>query len=423
MPDLTIDAASTALVLIDLQRGIAAGTTLPNAAADVVVRAARLAAACRARGVAVVLVHVDPGPNGVLFPRPVADQPRPPMQITPEFSEFDPALGRDPSDVVVTKHQPNAFYGTDLEIQLRRRGVRTILLGGISTNVGVEATARGAHERGFEQVFVPDVMAAREADLHEHSVRRIFPTLGRVRRLDVVLAALEPKARGPGGVPNGRRDRVVTELGVIHTEDRATLTTTAHPRPVMRRTAFLLVLSSLLVIPAVGHAQGYPGGAGGGRGGRAGRSMGGEPGVGDREQGPSSADMAKRMEEMASLGDAVHKVPDLSGTQKDSIKALEKRYGEVFKSYGIALRNQIDSARAQGGMPDMRAMGLLRLQADSVRDVELAAARAQLTTDAQRQKFDQNVVEMREKKAKREEEMRSRRGMGGGMGGGMRPPR
>ena len=187
----------------------------------------------------------------------------------------------------------------------------------------------------------------------------------------------------------------------------------------MRRTALLLVLSTLLVIPAVTRAQGYPGGAGGGRGGRAGRSMGGEPGVGDREQGPSSADMAKRMEEMASLGDAVHRVPDLSGAQKDSIKALEKRYGEVFKSYGIALRNQIDSVRAQGGMPDMRTMGLLRLQADSVRDVELTTARAQLTTDAQRQKFDQNVVEMREKKAKREEEMGRRRGMGGGM----RPPR
>lgn len=195
MPDLTIDAASTALVLIDLQRGIATGTTVPNAAPDVVARAARLAAACRARGVTVVLVHVDPGPNGVLFPRPEADQPRPPMQITAEFSELDPALGRQPSDVVVTKHQPNAFYGTDLEIQLRRRGVRTILLGGISTNVGVEATARAAHERGFEQVFVPDVMAAREADLHEHSVRRIFPTLGRVRALDVVLSALEEKAR------------------------------------------------------------------------------------------------------------------------------------------------------------------------------------------------------------------------------------
>jgi nicotinamidase-related amidase len=190
MPDMNLTPATTALVLIDLQRGIIGGTTMPHAASDVVERAARLAAACRAHGVTVVLVHVDPGPNGVLFPSPVADQPRPPMQITAAWSEFAPELGREPTDVTVTKHQPNAFYNTDLDVQLQRRGIRTILLGGISTNVGVEATARAAHERGYEQVFVEDVMAAREADLHEHSVRRIFPTLGRVRRLDDVLAAL-----------------------------------------------------------------------------------------------------------------------------------------------------------------------------------------------------------------------------------------
>jgi len=136
-------------------------------------------------------VCVDPGANGALFPKPQADQPRPPMTITPEWSELVPELGRQSDDVVVTKHQPNAFYGTDLEIHLARRGIRTILLGGISTNVGVEATARAANERGFEQVFIPEVMAAREVDLHEHSVRRIFPTLGRVRPLDVVLKSLE----------------------------------------------------------------------------------------------------------------------------------------------------------------------------------------------------------------------------------------
>lgn len=190
MTDLTLDPATTALILIDLQRGIAAGPTVPNAAADVIARSARLATACRAKGMLVVLVHVDPGPNGSLFPRPQADQPRPPMTITPDWTEFAPELGQQPSDAVVTKHQPSAFYGTDLEIHLARRGIRTILLGGISTNVGVEATARAAHERGFEQVFIPDIMAAREPDLHEHSVRRIFPTLGRVRSLDAVLAAL-----------------------------------------------------------------------------------------------------------------------------------------------------------------------------------------------------------------------------------------
>jgi nicotinamidase-related amidase len=68
--------------------------------------------------------------------------------------------------------------------------VRTILFTGISTNIGVEASARAAHERGFEQVFVEDVMAAREADLHEHAVTRFFPTIGRVRSLDDVLHAL-----------------------------------------------------------------------------------------------------------------------------------------------------------------------------------------------------------------------------------------
>lgn len=190
MTDLLLDPRSTALVLIDLQRGILAGPVVPHAASDVVARAARLAAACRGAGATVVLVRVDPGRNGELFPSPVADQPRPPMAIPPEWTELAPELGRTDTDVVVTKHQPSAFYATDLEVHLTRRRIRTIILAGISTNVGVEATARAAHERGYEQLFVHDVMAAREADLHEHTVRRIFPSLGRVRSLDQVLAAL-----------------------------------------------------------------------------------------------------------------------------------------------------------------------------------------------------------------------------------------
>lgn len=127
------------------------------------------------------------------------------------------------------------------------------------------------------------------------------------------------------------------------------------------------------------------------------------------------------MEERASLGDAVHKVPDLTNAQKDSIKALEKRYGEVFKSYGIAVRSEMDSARSAGGQPDFRAMSMMRMTADSTRDAEVAAARALLTSDAQRTKFDENLVEIRAREAKREEEMRQRRGMSGGPGGMGRP--
>lgn len=190
MDPISVAPATTALVIIDLQRGIAGGTTLPHPASLVVENAARLARACRDAGVLVILVRVDPGADGVLFPRVTADVPRPAFNVGSNWAELVPELGASERDVVVTKHQPNAFFGTDLEIHLARRGIRTIILGGISTNIGVEATARAAQERGYDQIFVEDAMAAREADLHEFPVRRFFPTIGRVRSTADMLTAL-----------------------------------------------------------------------------------------------------------------------------------------------------------------------------------------------------------------------------------------
>ncbi|MEO5817234.1 MAG: isochorismatase family protein [Gemmatimonadaceae bacterium] len=190
MSELAIDASSTALVLIDLQRGIATGNLAPNAAPDVIARGAELAAAFRKGGALVVLVHVDPGPNGMLFPRPQADNPRPPFNAPPDFSDLVPELDRQPSDVVVTKHQPNAFYCTDIEVHLRRRNITTIVLAGIATNLGVESTARAAFERGYEQIFVADAMSARAEVLHTHTVTHILPTMGRVRSTAEVLSAM-----------------------------------------------------------------------------------------------------------------------------------------------------------------------------------------------------------------------------------------
>ena len=190
MSVLTIDTASAALVLVDLQRGIVAGSLAPHASSDVVARAAEVAAAFRSRGALVVLVRVDPGARGELFPRPQADNPRPPFTITPEWTELVPELNHQASDVVVTKHQPNAFYCTDLEVHLTRRGIRTIVLAGIATNLGVEATARAAFERGYEQIFVSDALTARAEILHVHSVTHILPTMGRVRTAAEIIAAL-----------------------------------------------------------------------------------------------------------------------------------------------------------------------------------------------------------------------------------------
>jgi nicotinamidase-related amidase len=90
---------------------------------------------------------------------------------------------------VVTKRQWGAFYGANLDLELRRRGRTTLVLGGIATNIGVESTARDAWERNYQLVLVEDAMAALNAEAHEFAVQRIFPRLGRVCVVADVLAA------------------------------------------------------------------------------------------------------------------------------------------------------------------------------------------------------------------------------------------
>jgi nicotinamidase-related amidase len=190
---LKLEPARTALVVIDLQRGIVAMPTGPRSSAEVVARAAQLARALRAVGGTVVLVHVTPSPDGKDSLQPITDAAaqagrRP---LPPDWAEFVPELAPEATDIVITKRQWGAFYGTELDLQLRRRGIDTIVLCGISTSIGVESTARDAFERGYIQVFVEDAMAAREAAEHVHTVATLFPRIGRVRSTEEVLSALK----------------------------------------------------------------------------------------------------------------------------------------------------------------------------------------------------------------------------------------
>jgi nicotinamidase-related amidase len=192
---LELDPRATALVLIDLQQGIVARATAPHPAGDVVARCAQLARACRERGIPVVRVRV--AFDAALRDRlasPV-DAPMPPAPLPAGWADLVPELDGGPGDIVVTKRQWGAFYGTDLDLQLRRRGIRAILLGGIATNFGVESTARDAWERAYHVVFVEDAMASFSAEAHRFPVENIFPRLGRVRSTADVLAALEAGAR------------------------------------------------------------------------------------------------------------------------------------------------------------------------------------------------------------------------------------
>ncbi len=191
MADLILNPATTAVVVIDLQKGIVGRATAPHPAATVVANTVRLLRSARRAGATPVLVHVGGSPDGLDRLNPTADEPlRASAPLPPDWSELIPELERSPGDLVILKRQWGAFYGTDLELQLRRRGLTTLVLCGIATEYGVESTARDAFERGFEQIFVSDAMGALSASAHEHCLTRIFPRMGRVRDTQAVVSAL-----------------------------------------------------------------------------------------------------------------------------------------------------------------------------------------------------------------------------------------
>ncbi|WP_298727720.1 hydrolase [uncultured Ferrovibrio sp.] len=188
-----LDPRSTALVLIDLQKGILPLARGPYGTDTVLRNAAALAHRARALGMPVVLVSVGWSAGyGDMLRQPV-DQPIavPPDALPADWTELAPELARQPGDIPILKRQWNAFHGTELDLQLRRRGIATILLGGISTNLGVESTARAAWEHGYAVVLAEDACSAVHGDAaHRFSIETIMPRISRVRRSADILSAL-----------------------------------------------------------------------------------------------------------------------------------------------------------------------------------------------------------------------------------------
>lgn len=192
MPVTELDPR-TALVLIDLQQGI--GAMAPsNVVENVVAASARLATAFRAQHLPVVLVHVDFSPDGGDAPRTRSTMSIAGMALPPNWASTLPGLGRQPSDLLVIKRQAGAFYGTDLDLQLRRRKVTGIVLGGLFTGMGVESTGRAAADHGYNVSFASDAMADFDPAVHVNSVTSVFPRFGEVGDTDSILALLGRRA-------------------------------------------------------------------------------------------------------------------------------------------------------------------------------------------------------------------------------------
>jgi nicotinamidase-related amidase len=190
MNTLSIDKSKTALVVIDLQKGIAGRQVAPYAAEVVIKNAAALADAFRKNVMPVFLVHVTPSPDGKDALRPVTDAAPWTQTPAPDWAEIVPEMGPKLGDFVITKHQWGAFYGTELDLEFRRRGITTMVLCGISTNIGVESTARFAYEYGYHQIFAEDAMAAMSAEEHAFTVTKTFPRIGLVRKTEEIIGGL-----------------------------------------------------------------------------------------------------------------------------------------------------------------------------------------------------------------------------------------
>ncbi len=170
MPLTTLDA-KTAIIVVHVQKGIGSLPTV-HPIADVIGRTRILLQGFRQHDVPVVLVNVDGGAPGR------TEQPRRFSTFPEGFSDFIPELDRQPSDIVVTKQTWGAFASTDLEAQLKAKGVTQVVVTGVATATGVESTARQAYEAGFNVTLAIDAMTDMRPEAHAYSLAHVFPRLG-----------------------------------------------------------------------------------------------------------------------------------------------------------------------------------------------------------------------------------------------------
>jgi biuret amidohydrolase len=95
-------------------------------------------------------------------------------------TEFPSNLTPKAEELIVTKQCVNPFFNTGLMTWLLRKQVQRIVIGGVVTNLVVEATARAADDAGFSVTILEDCCAAPNAAWHQFSMENMMPLFGRV---------------------------------------------------------------------------------------------------------------------------------------------------------------------------------------------------------------------------------------------------
>ncbi len=191
----SLELQDAAFVAVDMQFGILRLPLAPQPGEAVLESGARLAQAFRhARcPVAVTRVAWAADFSDALHQSVDRPLPMPPGGLPSDWADLPGDLGVVAGDILITKRQWNAFHGTELDLQLRRRGVKTLVLAGIASNMGVESTARAAYELGYQLVFAEDAITSVSDELHAFAANTIFPMIGRVRSTNQILAAINKR--------------------------------------------------------------------------------------------------------------------------------------------------------------------------------------------------------------------------------------
>jgi nicotinamidase-related amidase len=169
---------NTALVLIDLQKGIMKSPVL-HPIKDILEKSAQLVDAFRKEGLPIVYVNVVPSIGGWIQARKDNNAARNFSAMTSsDFAEIVDEVKALSTDIFVTKGTWNAFYNTPLHDELQKRNITGIVLVGVSTSAGVEGTARAASERGYNVSFAVDAITDTNPEAHLNSIKNIYPRLG-----------------------------------------------------------------------------------------------------------------------------------------------------------------------------------------------------------------------------------------------------
>ncbi|GAA0333594.1 isochorismatase family protein [Sphingomonas oligophenolica] len=184
MPVTAIDPKS-ALIVIDLQKGIAGMFPGSQALTPVIENTNRLAVAFREKGLPVVLVTVaGTAPGRTDAP------PRGLAQLPAGFTDLMPELSHEATDILIVKKTPGAFANTGLKHQLDDLGVTQVVITGVATSSGVDSTARQAYELGYNVTLPTDAMTDGNPETHMASITKVFPRIAETGTTDDVLALL-----------------------------------------------------------------------------------------------------------------------------------------------------------------------------------------------------------------------------------------